>query len=592
MSRHIYNSGIIGNCAVVAHVHNDTNISWLCLPRFDSDFVFGGMLDKKKGGEFSILPDGDFTTTQYYLENTNVLVTEMQETGGSYRVTDFAPRFSLYERYFRPLMLIRKIEPLSGQPRIKVTCKPVGEYGSKELQPLLGSNHIDFSGLGQPLRLTTNFSLNYVLNEQFMVLNETMYLVLTYGIPLEAPLEITVEDFLKRTVSYWREWIKTTGISNMYQQQVIRSSLALKLHQYEDTGAIIASSTTSLPETPMEGRNWDYRYCWLRDAYYILNAFNNIGHFEEAEHYAHFIANLALKDNYRYDPLYTIVGSSKMDEIEIPLEGYLGNKPVHIGNKASVQIQNDSYGQVLLSLLPLYTDKRFTFAERPDSSTWLESILDKIERTTDEKDAGIWEFRNITQHHCYTNLFQWAGCKAAIKMARHIGNEVLAAKAAFLLEKAVEKIEACYDEERKVYTQAMGTKNLDASTLQLILMNYLDPSSDRAKNHLKAVENELRATNGLFYRYIHEDDFGKPQTTFLFTAFWYVEALACVGRVTEAMEQFEKLMRYSNHLGLLSEDVNALDGSQWGNFPQAYSHVGLMNAAHRIAKKLDIPNFF
>ncbi len=592
MSKHSYSSGIIGNCAFVAHVNKDTNISWLCLPRFDSDFVFGGMLDKERGGEFSILPDGAYTATQHYLENTNVITTEIRNEDGIYRVTDFAPRFRLYERYFRPLMLIRKIELVSGYPRIKVTCEPVGDNGTRKLQPLIGSNHIEFSGLGQPLRLTTNLSLNYILNDQYQVLNETKYLVLTYGIPLEAPLEITAEDFLKRTVTYWREWIKTTGFSNIYQQQVIRSSLALKLHQYEDTGAIIASSTTSLPETPMEGRNWDYRYCWLRDAYYILNAFNNIGHFEEAEHYAHFIANLALQDENRYAPLYTITGSPKMNEVVLPLEGYLGNKPVHIGNKASEQVQNDSYGQVLLSLLPLYIDRRFTFAERHDSSRWLTSIIDKIEQTIDEADAGIWEFRNTTQHHCYTNLFQWAGCKAAIKMATHIGDEALVKRAAVLLDMAAQKIEACYDEERRVYTQAIGTRNLDASTLQLIMMNYLDPSSERARDHLRAVESELKADNGLFYRYIHEDDFGKPQTTFLFTAFWYVEALACVGRIGEAIERFEELMKYANHVGLLSEDVNAVDGSQWGNFPQAYSHVGLMNAAHRIAKKLDLPDFF
>lgn len=592
MNKHTYSSGIIGNCAFIAHVNIDTNISWLCWPRFDSDFVFGGMLDKELGGEFSILPEGRFTSRQQYLENTNVIVTDIEYSDGKYRITDFAPRFRLYERYYRPLMLIRKIEPISGQPRVKVTCRPVGDNGRRYLQPLLGSNHLEYSGLEQPMRLTTNYSLNYILNGQYQVLNETKYLVMTYGLPMEAPLEITCEDFLKRTISYWREWVKTTGISNMYQQQVIRSSLALKIHQYEDTGAIIASSTTSLPETPLEGRNWDYRYCWLRDTYYILNAFNNIGHFEEAEHYSHFIANLAVRDEGRYDPLYTITGSSEISEFSLPLQGYLGNKPVRIGNKASEQIQNDSYGQVLLSLLPLYTDRRFTFSERHDSAFWLASILDKIERTIDEKDAGIWEFRNTTQHHCYTNLFQWAGCKAAIKMANHIGNEALREKAKILLGKAIDNIEACYDEKRQVYTQAIGSPNLDASTLQLIMMNYLDHDSPRAKNHLKAVEQELKADNGLFYRYVHADDFGKPQTTFLFTAFWYVEALACVGRTEEAIVGFERIIKYANHLGLLSEDVNATDGSQWGNFPQAYSHVGLMNAAHRIAKKLDQPNFF
>lgn len=592
MAKHTYRSAIIGNCAYIAHISDDTNVSWLCWPRFDSDFVFGGMLDKEKGGEFSILPEGSFTSVQHYMENTNVIRTEIECEEGKYSVTDFAPRFQLYERYYRPIMLIRKIEPISGYPRVKVVCNPVGNNGTLKLQPFLGSNHIEFSGLPQALRLTTDFSLNYILNGQSQVLSETHYLVLTYGLPLEAPLRTTAEDFFKRTVSYWRDWIKTTGIGNMYQQHIIRSSLALKIHQFEDTGAIIAASTTSLPEAPGEGRNWDYRYCWLRDTYYILSAFNNIGHFEEAERYAHFIANLALRDTFRYDPLYTITGASRIAEFTLPLEGYQGNKPVRIGNKASEQVQNDVYGQVLLSLLPLYTDKRFTFAERHDSSAWLTSILNKIEQTIDEKDAGIWEFRNSTQHHCYTNLFQWAGCKAAIKMARQIGDSLLEDKAAYLLAKAATYIEACYDEERKVYTQAIGTRNLDASTLQLIMMNYLDPASERARNHLAAIEKELLTPNGLCYRYIHEDDFGKPQTTFLFTAFWYIEALACVGRVTEAVAHFEAVIKYANHVGLFSEDVSAADGSQWGNFPQAYSHVGLMNAAHRIAKKLDTPAFF
>ena len=591
MQKHIYESGIIGNCAYLAHVQKDTNISWLCWPRFDSSFVFGGLLDKKKGGEFSILPEGELFSTQRYIENTNVLTTEIECGDGKYRVTDFAPRFQLYERYFRPLMVVRKIEPVVGYPKIKITCRPVGEYGEIELKSVPGSNHIEFLGLDRTLRLTGNVSVNYIMNEQFFVLNETKYLVLTYGLPLEAPLITTAEDFLMRTVSHWRHWIKNTGIGNMYQQQVIRSSLALKIHQYEDTGAIVAASTTSLPEFDGSGRTWDYRYCWLRDAYYILNAFNNIGHFEEAEHYFQFIANVAVKEDGRYNPLYKITGTADFVETIADLDGYRGNKPVRIGNQAVEHIQNDTYGQVLLSLLPLYTDRRFIFEERHDSSKWISNILEKIERTIDEPDAGIWEFRHFTQHHCYTNLFQWAGCMAAIKMARHIGDEQLLATARKLHDKAIEKIEACYDPKRKVYTQAIGTSNLDASTLQLILMHYLHPKSERARDHLAAVEAELKAEHGLFYRYLHTDDFGKPKTTFLITAFWYVEALACVGRVDEAIENFNHLMRFTNHLGLISEDVDSSDGSQWGNFPQAFSHVGLMNAAYRIAKKLDRPGF-
>jgi GH15 family glucan-1,4-alpha-glucosidase len=588
---HTYQTGIIGNCSFIAHIDKTTNISWLCLPRFDSSFVFGGLLDKEKGGAFSILPEGIFETRQYYLENTNILVTEIACKEGRYRVTDFAPRFNLYERYYKPLMLVRKVEALQGNPRVKVSCRPVTDYGEHALQAFPASNHIDYYGAANPIRLTTNFSINHILDEQYSVLNETKYLVLTYGTPLEAPLRSTVEDFLSKTRSYWQEWIKNTSIGNMYQDEVIRSALVLKIHQFEDTGAIIAASTTSLPEHPGSGRTWDYRYCWLRDAYYILLAFNNIGHFEEMERYFNYIANISVNEEGRYQPLYSITGEKYLKERIIPLNGYLGNKPVRIGNQASEHIQNDVYGQVLISLLPLYTDERFVVEERSDSSSWINTLLKKIEMVIDEPDAGLWEFRDIAGHFCYTYLFQWAGCQAAIRIARRIKDKKLERKARRLLDKAVAHIESCYDPIRKVYQQAKDSSFMDASTLQLILMRYLDPSSEKAKDHLKAVEAELSGPGGLFYRYKHEDDFGKPKSSFLITAFWHVEALACVGRIDEAIEKFEQLLQYGNHLGLMSEDIDAADGSQWGNFPQAYSHVGLMNAAYRIAKKMDHPNF-
>lgn len=591
MAKHTYESGIIGNCGYIAHVNKNTNITWLCWPKFDSGFIFGSLLDDEKGGEFSILPKSDFTSEQWYIDNTNVLVTEVTCEQGKYRITDFAPRFLLFERYYKPLMFIRKIEPVQGNPQVKISCRPTGHNGEIALTPAPGSNHLEFMGMERSVRLTTNVSLNYIMDEQYFALNETKYCILTYEKPLEAPLVYTGEDFLSRTVNYWRSWIKNTGIGNQYQAEVIRSALALKIHQYEDTGAIIAASTTSLPEYDQSGRTWDYRFCWLRDAYYILNALNNLGHFEEAEQYFQFIANITEMDSGRYSPLYTITGRNNFKEEIIPLKGYKGNTPVRIGNQAVEHIQNDIYGQVLLSLIPLYIDRRCVNENRLDPSLFINKMLNKIEMTIDEPDAGIWEFRNFAQKHCYTNLFQWAGCKAAIKVAGYIKDDALMERAGILMGKAAANIEACYDPERKVYTQAIGVPHLDASTLQLIMMRYLDPDSQAARDHLSAVEQELKAENGLFYRYVHQDDFGKPKTTFLITAFWHVEALACVGRVNEAIEQFNHLLKYANHLGLFSEDVDPADGSQWGNFPQAYSHVGLMNAAYRIAKKLDLPTF-
>ncbi len=592
MTKHQYQTGLIGNCSYLAHVHSNSNIAWLCWPRFDSSFIFGGMLDTEKGGEFSILPPGEFTSQQYYLENTNVLCTVISYEGNKYRITDFAPRFSQYERYYKPLMLIRKIEPIINSPRIKVKCEPVYNYGRSRYVAHRGSNHVEYEGEAENLRLTTNIPINYLFDEQYFVLNETKYLVLTYGEHLEAPLISSVENFLMQTIAYWRTWIKQSSIAQFHQDYVIRSALVLKIHQYEDTGAIIAASTTSLPESPGSGRNWDYRYCWLRDTFYVLTSLNHIGHFEELENYFSYITDISFDNEIRYQPLYGIAGERKITEIELDLEGYLKNRPVRIGNQAHEHIQNDIYGQVLISLLPLYTDHRFVFSERKDSAKWIDYLLKRIEVTIDEKDAGIWEFRNIQNIHCYTNLFQWAGCSAAAKMARTIGNNDLEKKAIALQKKAATHIESCYDAHRKVYTHAANSPHLDASTLQLIMMNYLDPYSAKAKDHLKALEAVLKTENGLFYRYVHADDFGKPQSSFLICTFWYVEALASVGRMDDAITEFQSLLKYSNHLLLFSEDVDEITGSQWGNFPQAYSHVGLMNAAYRIAIKLDKPIFF
>jgi GH15 family glucan-1,4-alpha-glucosidase len=590
--RHTYDFGLIGNCAYLALVGKDTNVSWMCLPRFDSSFVFGSLIGGDKGGEFSIKPcEENFQSKQYYVENTNVLVTEIETADYAYRVTDFAPRFMQYDRYYRPNMLIRKIEPLRGMPQLRAICEPVGNYGEDKLTKERGSNHIRYFGLPETLRLTTNIPLNMVIDGSSFILTNTCYMVLTYGAPLEAGLHETSENFLRRTISYWQKWIKSTSIGLHYQKEVIRSSLALKIHQFEDTGGIIASPTMSLPESPGSTRNWDYRYCWMRDAYYTLTAFNNIGHFEEMEKYFLYLTNVHMSGNERIQPLYDIVGQGKLTESELDLPGYMGNQPVRVGNDAYTHIQNDVYGQILLAILPLYVDKRFNTKEKEESAYLLEQVMDKIERTIDEEDAGLWEFRNLRQRHAYTNLFQWAGLGAAIKIAKSIGHTAFEQKARKLRERAVEHLEKCYSAERKAYAQAEGVHHMDASTLQLIMMNYLPHDSTKAKDHLKALEEDLRVGKGLFYRYKHQDDFGTPETTFLICAFWYVEALACVNRTDEAMEAFEEIISHSNHVGLLSEDVSSEDGSMWGNFPQAYSHVGLVNAAYRINNKLDKPDF-
>ncbi len=592
MKKHSYNLGIIGNCSFLSLVDNKANVKWQCWPKFDSSFIFGSLLDEEKGGNFSISSeDKNATTRQYYIKNTNVLCTEFKSGEDSFRVTDFAPRFEQFERNYRPLMLIRKIEPINGTPKIKVVCNPVGDYGGTKPEVQFGSNHLRYAGLDESVRLTTDISLNFIHEEKPFVLTETKYLILTWGVPLEGSLAATAEEFLRKTINYWQNWIKQCSIESYMQEEIIRSALTLKLHQYEDTGAVIASCTTSLPEHHLSGRNWDYRYCWMRDSYYTLEALNQIGHFEEIKGYSGYIENLARTDDKRYNPVYTIMGDQDFEEQIIDLAGYLGNQPVRIGNQAKEHIQNDVYGQILVSLLPAYVDERYIHQGVVRNTKLVYELLESIDRTMDEPDAGLWEFRNKSQKHCYTFLFHWAGANAAKKIALKLGDDNMLKQSEKLIVDAANQIEKCYDSELKAYTQAIGTKNMDASMLQLITMGYLDSKSEKAAWHLKKLEEELKTPEGLFYRYKHADDFGEPENTFLVCSFWYVEALACVGRVSEAKATLENLISYTNHLGMFSEDVHAGTGSQWGNFPQTYSHVGLMNSASRISKSLGLPNF-
>jgi glucoamylase len=315
-----------------------------------------------------------------------------------------------------------------------------------------------------------------------------------------------------------------------------------------------------------------------------------MGHFDELERYFDYIQNILMNEDGRIQPLYSISGKKDLEEIHIDLHGYLGNQPVRIGNKAFLQIQNDVYGQILVGLMPLFTDQRLTFSARSGYKNFADRLLDWIAKTMDEPDAGLWEFRNVKQVHAYTLLFHWAGGQAAAKIGRIMTDSDLVRKALAISKEAATKLEKTFDPTRGVYTQAIGSENLDASTLKMITMNYLDHNSPKTHQHLKELEDKLKTPQGLFYRYVHPDDFGKPEATFLVCAFWYVDALACVGRIDDAIRTLDGILPYANHLGIFSEDVG-LDGSQWGNFPQTYSHVGLINAVFRISKKLDTPIF-
>ncbi len=577
---------ITGNCHYLAYIDDQSEVTWLCWPFMDSSFIFGSLLDQEKGGSFKVIPEAHFQTRQRYLENTAIIMTTFFCQDGDFEVIDFAPRFPMYDRFYRPLQFFRKIRRLRGQPRITLVCDPRGNYGEQKPLISVGSNHLCFKGLHYPLRLTTNAAKTYIMEQRVFSLTEDIYLVLSGGDPFESPLKETFEEFFYKTTRYWRGWVKDTFIPNIFQKEIIRSAMTIKLHQFEDTGAIIASGTTSLPEYPGSGRNWDYRYCWLRDSYFSLGAMNSLGHFEEAERYLHFINNI-LYDISNLQPVYKINGEAQIPESELPLSGYLKNGPVRIGNAAYHQKQYDSFGQVILSLLPLYMDERIIHREQILSLETIVKLLNEIELRMDDPDAGIWEFRGRREKHLETYIFHWAGAKAGMKIAEHYHDPDLGELASRVMKAAEINIERCYNAEFECYMSDQTLKIFDASAFLLIILNYLHPDDGRTHKHFQRLQKELLTKEGMVYRYRVPDDFGETHATFLICTYWYIESLICLGFLDEAEETLKNIINHGNHVGLLSEDLSSGDGAQWGNFPQTYSHVGLINTVARLARKRD-----
>ncbi len=578
--------GIVGNCATNALLDRGS-VEWLCWPRPDSSFVFGPLLDRERGGAFVVESLGEALVTTEYVENTNVLRTVFTVGDDSFELIDFAPRFVQYDRAFKPSMLVRILRPLSGEPRVRIRCRPVYDYGAVEAGSWRASNHIEYTGLPAPVRLTTNVPLSYVEDERPFVLERDHHLALTWGEPLEAGLEETAERFLERTVDYWRRWVKQTRVPRDYQHEVIRSALVLKLHQYEDTGALLAATTTSLPEHPGSGRTWDYRYCWLRDAYFTLNALGRLGHADEMERFLVYLRNLCEQGGGVLQPVYTLSGGERAEERLVEwLEGFAGDGPVRVGNQAFEHLQNDVYGEMVLAVSRLLMDTRFAGEVAPRSAiAVVDDLLGQIEARLEDPDAGPWELRGTRKLHAFTLLTHWAGARRAAEIGEALGQAELQARGSSLQHRAEALLwERCWNEELGAFTQAAGEPQLDAVMLLAVQLGLLAPDDPRADRHVEAVRAALRIDGDLLRRYATPDDFGRPVAAFTVCSFWLAEALALVGRQDEARDLFEMLLALHNGLGLFSEDILPESREQSGNFPQTYSHVGLINTAFRLSR--------
>ncbi|HMD43267.1 MAG TPA: glycoside hydrolase family 15 protein [Candidatus Acidoferrum sp.] len=571
--------GLIGNCQVSALVGHNGEIVWCCLPRFDSEPVFSTLLDATDGGRFIVGAADGQSGEQIYLENTNILETRFRTPSGSFRVIDFAPRFVQFDRTFRPTQIYRIIEPIEGTPRIQVVCEPRIGWSKGVPTRLNGSNHVRFEGFDSQLRLTTDIPVSY-LNGQPFTLTERCHMVLSWGVPVEESLRSLADRFLGETQRYWQRWVKQCSIPPLYQDAVIRSALALKLHCFEDTGAIVAAMTTSIPEAPGSGRTWDYRYCWLRDAYYSLGAFRLLGHFEERESFIHYLLNVVGgSPDLNLAPLYRVDGTSGLEErILDNWKGFNGDGPVRVGNGAASHTQNDVFGEMVLALAPVFLDERFR-AERSGAALKLiERLARKATSVTGVPDAGIWEYRTEWKPQTFSNLMCWA---AADRMARvaslhapGIADEFHSA--AELIRKEI--IAKTWMPKLNSFVATYGGNDLDASLLQMVYLRFLPPDDRRLSGTINAIRDGL-SKDGWLFRYRLDDGFGSPKVAFIICTFWLVEALGANGRTAEAKEVMDRVYAALTGLKLLSEDFETGTLRMYGNFPQAYSHVGLIHAA-------------
>jgi GH15 family glucan-1,4-alpha-glucosidase len=585
----MYRYGLIGNCHLSALVGMNGAVEWMCAPRPDSPPVFGRLLDPE-GGQFAITSVvSDCTIQQRYLPNTNVLLTTVTlQNGDAFQITDFCPRFEQYGRIYRPAALFRLVEPLQGAPAICVSCRPVSGWDKMPVQPVRGSNHLRYEIRGEPLRLLTNMPLTYLCEETPVALTQKLYFGLTWGLGIEDDLVTVSHDFLEQTTRYWRTWVKNCSVPRLHQHEVIRSALTLKLHCFEDTGAILAALTTSLPEQPGAARNWDYRYCWLRDAYFSLTAFHNLGHFEEMEAFLKFLLNIAHTHEHSRDhlrPVYTLSQGLPLPETEhANWAGYQGSVPIRSHNQAAEQVQNDAYGEMILTFTPIYFDERFFDLRTRDLDGLLAHLAKLCVRSIGRPDAGLWEIRSGWREHAFTNLLCWAGLER-LERIKEAG--YLASLSVDLTNARIQAAEALL---RSVHDGAVrnGPSDIsyDAALAQLPILGY--PNRQLCEATVAQIAHALALPRtgeeaGFFYRYVREDDFGKPKAAFVICSFWIAQALARLGRLSEARSILDRVLSAANHVGLFSEHFIPSTNIQCGNFPQAYSHVGLINAAFAVS---------
>ena len=586
--------GLIGNCAVSALVDREARIVWHCLPRYDGDPVFHALLtDPEAGptdGSWCIEIEDFERSEQAYDEGTAILRTRLYGRGGdAIEVCDFAPRFFTRDRSFRPAMLVRRVRPLRGHPRVRIALRPAADWGRARPQPARGSHHLHYTGAGGAVRLTTDAPITFVADETWFSLAGPVNLLLGPDETLESGATETAREFEERTALYWRGWTHRLALPLEWQDAVIRAAITLKLCLFEETGAIVAAMTTSIPEAPHTQRNWDYRYCWLRDAFFVVRALNSLSEVGTMEDYLRWLHNV-VRDarGGPIQPLYGLGLEKALPEVELAhLPGYRGMGPVRVGNQAHTHAQHDVYGNVVLGAAQSFHDRRLFRRADATDFVLLEAVGEQAWRVHDRPDAGMWELRTRARVHTSSVLMCWAACDRLAKIAATLALPARAAhwqaRAAAIRERVLRE---AWSEARQAFVESLGGRDLDASVLLMAEVGMIDPRDARFVATVDTLEAHL-CDGPYMRRYEAADDFGTPETAFNICAFWRIDALARIGRREQARAIFEALLATRNPLGLLSEDTDAATGELWGNFPQTYSMVGIINAAMRLSAPWD-----
>ncbi len=582
--------GIIGNCRSAALVSKNGSIDWCCLPEFDSPSVFAKLLDEEIGGSFEIKVDDSYTITQEYEGFTCILITTFKSGEDCFEVHDFMPRYRKEgNEYHAPPELVRYFKYKSGNPKFSVLYDPKLEYAMGKTETYVKKDFV--ASLTHEVKfdtvfLYTSFNKKAIVEGKEIALKEDGFILLGYNEKLLLPSIERVNLDLQNTKVYWLNWTNLTPKYKKFNKEISRSALTLKLLSYDKTGAVLAAATTSLPETIGEVRNWDYRFCWIRDASMVIKVVSELGHKNVARRYLQFIIDLIPDKAEKLQIMYGINKEKKLTEETLDhLSGYKGSSPVRIGNAAYHQKQNDIYGILMDVIYEQMVKFSVDIENGEDLWAITKGIVWIVSNNWQDADKGIWEFRTEDRHFTFSKVLCWTALDRAIKIAQMLGKRHKIEKWKPIREEIWDDIYAnAWNEEVGAYTQSYGSKEMDASVLLMEMYGCVDAKDERYIKTVHAIGKELN-NDGLLYRYKNEDDFGLPSSSFTVCTFWYINSLFKIGEIDKALEYFERLLSYSNHLGLFSEDIDFKTKRLLGNFPQAYSHLALIECAINFSKK-------